>query len=79
MREQLEQRLKELREEFGNGERMLADLQTQFENVKVTTLRIAGAIQVLEEELGRNNQSVTTVKPPLGRKIPNGEDVGQPS
>lgn len=53
MREQLEQRLRELRLELENGQRMLADLEKQRVNLEKTLLRISGAIQVLEEELGK--------------------------
>jgi hypothetical protein len=52
MREQLEQRLQELKTEFEAGQKLLADLETKQENLKQTLLRISGAIQVLEEELG---------------------------
>ena len=51
MREQLEQRLQELRAEYENGKNVLADLDTRRENVQRTVLRISGAIQVLEELL----------------------------
>jgi hypothetical protein len=53
VREQLEQRLRELRLELENGQRMLADLEKQRVNLEKTLLRISGAIQVLEEELGK--------------------------
>jgi hypothetical protein len=49
MKEQLEQRLKELRAEFESGPKMLADLESQQVNLRNTLLRISGAIQVLEE------------------------------
>lgn len=51
MKEQIEQRLKELKAEFDSGQKMLADLETQQANLKTTLLRISGAIQVLEELL----------------------------
>lgn len=57
MKEQLEQRLTQLEEEFINGRKMLADLQRQEKNLKETLLRIAGAIQVIEEELGKVGNS----------------------
>ncbi|HET7269947.1 MAG TPA: hypothetical protein VFI90_02560 [Rubrobacter sp.] len=56
MRERLEQRLQELKVEFGNGEKTLQDLETQVTTVRQTLLRISGAIQVLEEELGHTDQ-----------------------
>ena len=53
MREQLEQRLAELKKEFESGQRMLADLEAQQARIRETVLRISGAIQVLEELLAR--------------------------
>lgn len=49
MKQQLEQRLKELRTEFESGQKMLVDLENQQANIRETLLRISGAIQVLEE------------------------------
>jgi len=57
MKEQLEQRLKELKAEYTTGQKMLADLQNQQANLEQTLLRISGAMQVLEELLGNNPQS----------------------
>lgn len=54
MKEQLEQRLQELKTEFESGQKMLADLETQQANLKTTLLRISGAIQVLEELLAQS-------------------------
>jgi predicted nuclease with TOPRIM domain len=51
MREQLEQRLKQLKAEFEEGQKMLADLEARQANLKTTLLRISGAVQVLEELL----------------------------
>lgn len=51
MREQLENRLKELKTEFEEGQKMLADLEAKQASLKTTLLRISGAIQVLEELL----------------------------
>ena len=56
MRERLEQRLEELRTEFEKGQQMLQELDTQAATVRQTLLRISGAIQVLEEELGKTDQ-----------------------
>lgn len=55
MKEQLEQRLKELKTEFESGQKVLADLEAKQANLRNTLLRISGAIQVLEEELGNSN------------------------
>jgi len=57
MREQLEQRLKQLKAEFEAGQKMLAELEAKQASVRETLLRISGAIQVLEEELASANQS----------------------
>ena len=56
MRERLEQRLAELRAEFERGQQTLDELETQATTVRQTLLRISGAIQVLEEELGDKGQ-----------------------
>ena len=53
MREQLEQRLNELKAEFESGQQRLAEFENQAAQLRQTLLRISGAIQVLEEELSR--------------------------
>ncbi len=55
MRDQLEQRLKELKAEYESGQKVLAELEAREANMKNTLLRISGAIQVLEEELAKAN------------------------
>ncbi len=57
MKEQLEQRLKELKTEFEAGQRMLAEQEAKLANLRESLLRINGAIQVLEEELAKGNQA----------------------
>jgi len=54
MREQLAQRLDELKAEYEAGQKMLAELEAKQASLKETLLRISGAIQVLEEELSQN-------------------------
>lgn len=54
MKEQIEQRLATLKAEYKSGQKMLADLEAQKINLYETLLRISGAIQVLEEELGQS-------------------------
>lgn len=54
MREQLEQRLNELKAEFESGQQRLAEFENQAAQLRQTLLRISGAIQVLEEELSRD-------------------------
>ncbi len=52
MKEKIETRLAELRQEFETGQRMLAELDEKREKLRESMLRIAGAIQVLEEMAG---------------------------
>ena len=49
MKERMERRLDELRQEYDDGHRMLAELEQKRLNLEQTLLRISGAIQVLEE------------------------------
>jgi predicted nuclease with TOPRIM domain len=56
MKQQLEQRLNQLRAEFESGQKSLAELESQQMNLRNTMLRISGAIQVLEEELAKSNE-----------------------
>jgi hypothetical protein len=51
VREQVEERLTGLRQEFEAGRRMLADLEARQVELQQTLLRIGGAVQVLEELL----------------------------
>jgi hypothetical protein len=60
MREQLEKRLQELRAEFELGQEKLTELDTQMANLRNMLLRISGAIQVLEEELNKEEQQKLT-------------------
>lgn len=53
MRERLILRLHELKAEYDSGQQLLAELETKQASLRETLLRISGAIQVLEEELGR--------------------------
>jgi hypothetical protein len=59
MKQQLENRLQQLKVEFASGQKVLADLEAKQINVRETLLRIQGAIQVLEEELAKNNGVVS--------------------
>lgn len=56
MKQQLEQRLKELRTEFESGQKALAEIENKQANLRNTLLRISGAIQVLEEELTKQSK-----------------------
>ena len=59
MKEQLEQRLDQLKSEFEAGQKMLADLETKQAEIRETLLRISGAIQVLEELLASTTEDQT--------------------
>lgn len=56
MKEQLEKRLAELKTEFASGQKVMAELETKQANLRDTLLRISGAIQILEEEIGKVSQ-----------------------
>lgn len=47
----IEQRLGQLKQEFEEGQKMMAEWQSKMANLEKTLLRISGAIQVLEEML----------------------------
>ncbi|GCL50241.1 hypothetical protein NIES3804_18080 [Microcystis aeruginosa NIES-3804] len=53
MKEQIKERIQQLKAEYESGQKMLADLETQESNLRTTMLRISGAIQVLEELLAK--------------------------
>ena len=57
MKQQLEKRLQQLKQEFAAGQELLTELEAKQANTKETLLRIAGGIQVLEEELAKSNES----------------------
>ncbi len=57
MKEKIETRLAELRTEFETGQRMLAELEEKRKKLRESMLRIAGAIQVLEEVGGENKKA----------------------
>lgn len=64
MKAQLEHRLQDLKAEFTAGQKMLAELEAKQANLRETLLRISGAIQVLEEELGKvDGQPTNGVEP----------------
>ncbi|MEM8980477.1 MAG: hypothetical protein AAGD04_13405 [Pseudomonadota bacterium] len=57
MQNQLETRLRALRDEYAKGEKMLADTEREADDLRATLLRIGGAIQVLEELQEEENAS----------------------
>jgi hypothetical protein len=64
MRQQLEARLDELRVQAQRGQDRLAQLESDAAQLRQTLLRIAGAIQVLEEELAKSADAVAAEPPP---------------
>ena len=59
MKEQLEQRLHNLKAEYDAGQKLLAELEAKKAQVTETMLRISGAIQVLEEVLASTDDVST--------------------
>ncbi len=57
---QLRERLNELKAEFTNGQKMLAEFKRKQVNLENSLLRISGAIQVLEELLAKENEAELT-------------------
>ncbi|WP_169738705.1 hypothetical protein [Ruminiclostridium cellobioparum] len=57
MKEQLEERLKELKNEFENGKKVLEELDAKRANLTQTLLRISGAIQALEDLMPKEEVS----------------------
>lgn len=53
MKEQIQLRLDQLRQEFELGQNKLREIEAQETQLRQTLLRISGAIQVLEEELSK--------------------------
>jgi hypothetical protein len=51
MKQQIEQRLKELRAEYASGQKALAEMENQQIALKSTLLRLSNAIKALEQEL----------------------------
>ena len=64
MKAQLIKRLADLRQEFKDGQRMLAELEAKETALRITLLRISGAVQVLEEELAKYENNL-----PDGKKL----------
>jgi hypothetical protein len=70
VREQIEERLAALRQEYEAGGRMLADLEARRVELQQTLLRIGGAVQVLEELLG--SEEADAGEPPFGEPVTGG-------
>ncbi len=74
MRDQMEQRLEELKHEYEAGQKMLTDLEQKKMNLEQTMLRISGAIQVLEEMLAADPAGESPVLAGEARAaVPNGQ------
>jgi predicted nuclease with TOPRIM domain len=58
MKNQLQERLQQLRSEYEAGQKMLVDLESKQMSLRETLLRISGAMQVLEELLGEDPEQV---------------------
>lgn len=63
MREQLEERVASLQSEFDRGNERLKLLEDEADKLRETLLRIAGAIQVLTEELERSGDGGGLAEP----------------
>jgi len=63
MQNNIQTRLQQLRAEYQNGQQTLKELQQEQVSLEHTLLRIAGAIQVLEELLADVPQEESSVKP----------------
>ncbi len=66
METRLRRRLGELRAEYEKGRQTLEELEGQAANVRATLLRIAGAVQVLQEELGEEPTDAAGQPAPSG-------------
>lgn len=69
MKEKMEQRLQQLRNEYETGQKMLADLEAKQLNLRETLLRINGAIQVLEEVLEEDSTPESENHSQLGTPV----------
>lgn len=58
MKEKLEKRLIELKSEFDSGQKMLTELEKKRSDLEATMLRISGAIQVIEELLKLDDETM---------------------
>ena len=60
MKEKLEKRLAELKAEFESGKKVMAEYEAKQTELRDTLLRISGAIQILEEEISKENETDDT-------------------
>jgi hypothetical protein len=78
MRDRLEQRLSELRNELTAGQKLSQELDTRRAELQGTMLRIAGAIQVIEELLQAEPAGGPAPGPTPVAAAPGGNGVGLP-
>ncbi len=69
MQDRLEQRLQELKAEFELGQRKLAELEAQANDLRTTMLRISGAIQVVEELLAESQPGTEAQSQPYEAQL----------
>jgi len=69
MNDKLYNRLNQLREEYKKGEAMMSNLDLQREELKESMLRIAGAIEVLEEFANSTPSNTETQQQPQPRLV----------
>lgn len=62
MKDQLQERLKQLQSEYEAGQKMLADLEAKRVQLTQTLLRIEGAMQVIREILAPETDSPSAEK-----------------
>ena len=60
MKEKLEKRLAKLKAEFESGKKVMAEYEAKQADLRDTLLRISGAIQILEEEIPKENETDDT-------------------
>lgn len=75
MKEQINERLKSLQEEYDAGQKMLADLDARRVKITSTLLRIEGAIQVLNEIGGDTLRDGNSEPIAVPRVAPNSTDT----
>jgi predicted nuclease with TOPRIM domain len=63
METRLRRRLEELSAEYDKGKKTLEELEGQASNLRATLMRISGAIQVLQEELGEGGGTMAPQSP----------------
>jgi len=62
VKQELEQRLSNLKKQFESGQKVLSDIELQQANLRNSLLRISGAIQVLEDVLAPQSAQQETAE-----------------